>query len=591
MPNASRFLPSVAVLLLFGLSGRAQFMDGFSDGDFAANPAWSGEDALFTVGAGQLRSNTGALATATTYSLSTPSAQTAGQWEFFVNLKFATSGVNYVDVHLTSDVQDLGTPGNGYFVRIGETTDHVVLNKLSAGVPSPLVASPDGIVNSSTDNPFRIKVTRDAADQWTLFYDDGATGTYTTAGFATDGSITTSAWFGIRITQSTAASAVNNHFFDDFSVGAIVLDTTPPAMVSVTATSATNVDVLWSEPLDPAAFGSYDILPFIGVGTTWQDGTNPALVHLTPGSPLAVNVPYSVFVNVAEDLSGNVAPPGNANFMWSVAVPAQPGDVVINELMPDPDPVVGLPNAEYVELFNTTADQTFDLTGWKITDGSTTGTLPAVQLPPGGFVILASTANAALFTSFGTVVGVPSFPSLNNDGDPMQLWDAGNATIDVVTYSSSWYSDPAKISGGWSLERIDPFTPCSGAINWAASIGVLGGTPGSPNSVFAVLIDTVPPTLTQVYVVDSVTVDLLFSEAMDASSLMNGTYVIDPAIALANLSLIATDRVRLTLATELVPGQLQTITVTGVNDCPGNAIGPANTATFALPEPVRRATW
>ncbi|MEO5585012.1 MAG: lamin tail domain-containing protein [Flavobacteriales bacterium] len=191
-----------------------------------------------------------------------------------------------------------------------------------------------------------------------------------------------------------------------------------------------------------------------------------------------------------------------------------------------------------------------------------------------------------MFSPFGATVGVTSFPSLNNDGDPMQLWDASNITIDAVTYSSTWYNDPAKSSGGWSLERIDPFTPCSSVSNWTASTGALGGTPGAQNSVFAILTDTVPPTLSQVFVIDSVTVDLLFSETMNAPSLLSGTYVIDPANAVTNVAVIAPNRVRLTLATELEQGQLQTITVTGVSDCPGNAIGTGNSATFALPVPI-----
>ncbi|MCC6841403.1 MAG: lamin tail domain-containing protein [Flavobacteriales bacterium] len=588
MCNALRLLPPLAAALLWGTLVQAQFTDDFSDGNFTADPTWGGNDALFTVvadgqGNNQLRSNS---PSAATYYLSTPSAQASGQWEFFFNLKFATSGANYVDVYLMSDMQDLTTPANGYFVRIGETADHVVLNKLASGTSTLLVTSPDGIVNSSTDNPFRIKVTRDAANSWALLYDDGATGTYVSAGNATDADITACAWSGIRIVQSTAASAVNNHFFDDLYAGPIILDTTPPVVVSITATSATNVDVLWSEPLDPAFIGSYDILPFIGVGTAAQDGTNPALVHLTPASPLAANVTYSLLASAANDLAGNSAASSNTDFAWSVAVPALPGEVVINELMPDPDPPVGLPNAEYVELFNTTTDQTFDLTGWKITDGSSTGTLPAAQLPPGGFMVLTSTANAALFTGFGTVLGVPSFPSLNNDGDPVQLWDATNAEIDEVTYTSGWYNDAGKADGGWSLERMDPFTPCSSAANWTASNTTLGGTPGAQNSVFAIINDTVPPLLAQVFVTDSVHLDLLFNEPMDQASLIAGTYTIEPTVSIANVAVTTPDRVQLTLSAALEAGALHTISVSGVYDCPGNAIGNGNTATFALPQAI-----
>jgi hypothetical protein len=95
-----------------------------------------------------------------------------------------------------------------------------------------------------------------------------------------------------------------------------------------------------------------------------------------------------------------------------------------------------------------------------------------------------------------------------------------------------------------------------------------------------------PPSLQQVFVVDSVTVDLLFTEAMDQASLLAGTYAIDPAVTIANAAVIASDRVRLHLAEELAAGALHTLTVTGVTDCPGNAIGAANSATFALPEPL-----
>ena len=590
MSHALRpFQPFIAALFL-GLSAQAQFSDDFSDGDFTTAPAWSGDDGLFTVASGQLRSNTGTLSAATTYYLSTPSALAANaQWEFFINLKFATSGVNYVDIYLMSDVQSLATPANGYFVRLGETADHVTLNKMVGGTATPLVSSPDGIVNSSTDNPFRIKVTRDAADQWTLFYDDGNTGIFTNAGAATDAAITTSSYFGIRIVQSTAASVVNNHYFDDFSAGPIILDITPPTIVSATVTDDQHVDLLFNEPVEQASaedVNNYGLTPTNSIAIASRDASNLALVHLTLATAMQNGTTNTLLVNGVQDLAGNAIVNGTVNFTYSVIAPAQPGNVVMNELMPDPDPVVGLPSAEFVELFNTTTDQTFDLTGWKITDGSTTGTLPTVQIAPGGFVILASTSTAALFTGFGTVVGVPSFPSLNNDGDPMQLWDANGTTIDAVTYSSTWYNDPAKSSGGWSLERIDPFTPCSSASNWTASSGALGGTPGAQNSVFAILNDTTPPTLAQVFVIDSVTVDLLFSETMDAASLLSGTYSIEPTLAITNVAVIAPDRVRLTLAVELVEGLLQTITVTGVSDCPGNAIGSDNAATFAQPQAI-----
>lgn len=588
MPYLVRLLHFLIAALLITSVGYAQFTDDFSDGDFTANPEWSGDDALFTVDAGQLRSNTGSLTTATTYYLSTPSTLAANaQWEFFLNLKFATSGANYVDIYLMSDVQSLSTPANGYFVRIGETADHVTLSKMSGGGASLLIASPDGIVNSSSDNPFHIKVTRNASDLWTLQYIDGNTGSYLTAGTATDGSITSSAFFGVRITQSTAASVVNNHFFDDFYVGPIIQDTAPPIIVSATVTDDQHVDLLFNEPVEQTsaeALSNYALGPSNGIASAALNGTNPSLVHLTLASPMANGTTYTITVNGVQDLSGNVLVNGTQDFTYAVIGTAQPGDVIMNELMADPTPVVGLPDAEFVELFNTTTDQTFDLTGWKIFAGTSNGTLPSIQLPPGGYLILSGTSNAPLFSGFGTSIGVPSFPALVNGGDAMVLQNASGTIIDAVTYDISWYNDAAKSSGGWTLERMDPFTPCSSVNNWTASIASIGGTPGAQNSVFAILDDTTPPTIAQVFVVDSVTVDVLFSEIMDQGTLLSGDYSIEPASGITNVSVIAPDRVRITLATELVAGELQTITITDVRDCPGNLIAGGNTATFALPE-------
>src|SRR5690606_15100464 len=122
-----------------------------------------------------------------TYYLSTPSTLAANtEWIFDINLKLATSGSNYVDVYLMSDVAVLSNPQNGYFVRIGSTQDDIKLYKIVGGTETLLIDGVDGSVNSSTNNPFRIKVTHDAADLWTLTYDDGILGSFVNAGSIVD---------------------------------------------------------------------------------------------------------------------------------------------------------------------------------------------------------------------------------------------------------------------------------------------------------------------------------------------------------------------------------------------------------------------
>ncbi|MCC6400630.1 MAG: lamin tail domain-containing protein, partial [Flavobacteriales bacterium] len=346
----------------------------------------------------------------------------------------------------------------------------------------------------------------------------------------------------------------------------------------------TTVDVVFSEPLNGAALGSFDILPFIGVSAAVQDGVDLALVHVTPAIALTSGTTYTLTASGTEDLAGNAASFSSADFTWFVPDEALPGEVVINEVFADPTPVLGLPEAEYVEVYNATTTKTFDLGGWTLSDGGTPAALPSVLLPPGAYAILTDDANAALFAGFGTVVPIASFPALNNDGDPLALRDDNGQLIDTVTYALAWYNDAVKDDGGWSLERRDPTTPCSSAANWTASTDPQGGTPGAQNSVFAIVPDTQAPALLAAQVLAPDQVRLLFNEPMDVATLAAGSYTLDPPVAVNAVVVENPLAVRLDLAAALVVGQLYTVSVTNVQDCPGNAIGAANSAQLALPE-------
>lgn len=589
-PPLLRALASVLIVLA-SFGARAQFTDDFEDGDFTANPAWSGSDALFAIaddgGNLRLRSNSPGAAT---YWLSTPSTLASdARWEWFINLRFATSGANYADVYLLSDNADLSAAQNGWFVRVGGTQDRVELFKRVSGTNTSVLVSPDGIVNSSTSNPFRIRAERTAANEWTLLYDDGNTGTYVPTGPVIDAAVAGSTHFGILIVQSSAAGPINNHLFDDFVVGNIPVDLTPPQLLSATVVSASQVDLLFDEALAAAsvpALSNYALSGGLAASAAVLNAVST--VRLTLAAPMQTNTNYTVTVNGVEDLEGNACVDQTTEF--ALVVPDAPvfRDVVINEIMADPSPVVGLPDAEFVELFNATSDKTFDLGGWKFTDGTSTTTLPAYALGPGQHVIITSSANSPLFASVANRVGVASLPSLNNDADNLALTAPDNTLIDAVSYALSWYRDSNKEGGGWTLEQINPFTPCSGASNWIASNAPIGGTPGSPNSVLDPTPDTTPPSLIGVQVVDETTVDLVFDEPMDAVSLGAATYGITPTIAVSSaLAVSGSDnRARLSLASNITVGVVYTITVSGATDCTGNAVGTINTGTFALPEPV-----
>ncbi|MGI8599409.1 MAG: lamin tail domain-containing protein [Chitinophagaceae bacterium] len=265
-------------------------------------------------------------------------------------------------------------------------------------------------------------------------------------------------------------------------------------------------------------------------------------------------------------------------------------DVVISEIMADPTPQVGLPNAEFIELKNVSG-RPINLAGWRIsTSTSTSGAFPSFQLEADSFVILTTTSQVTNFMPFGKVLAVPSFPALPNDGSVLTLRSNEGRTIHSVEYNMDWYKNPLKREGGWSLEMIDDRNPCSGTTNWKASTDPSGGTPGKKNSVDAVNPDKTPPRLLRTYSLDSVTIVAVFDEPLDslfAATINN--YSISNNIAINSASPVAPlfSTVILKLASPILPETTYTLNVTNLHDCSGNVIGIHNHSKVGLAqEPV-----
>lgn len=268
-----------------------------------------------------------------------------------------------------------------------------------------------------------------------------------------------------------------------------------------------------------------------------------------------------------------------------VANAQQRFDVVIDEIMADPSPQVGLPNVEYIELKNV-SNQSINLQGWKLLSASaTSNAFPSYTLPPDSFVIIATSSGTAQLAAYGKTLAVTNFPSLANEGTVLSLISKDGSLIHFVNYTDAWYANEAKKDGGWSLEMIDAKSPCTGTTNWKASINDAGGTPGKRNSVDGVNKDSKSPALINAYAKDKTTITLLFDEPVDsATAIQLLKYSIQPAIAIQSIKVLHPDftEVTLLLNASLDSNTVYTITVNGVQDCAGNAIN--SSKAFGIPK-------
>jgi hypothetical protein len=279
----------------------------------------------------------------------------------------------------------------------------------------------------------------------------------------------------------------------------------------------------------------------------------------------------------------------SGNGLCAYGQPAQPFEVVISEILADPSPQVGLPNAEFVEVRNRSAHN-ISLAGFRLNSSTaTSGLFPAFTLQPDSFVILTTTGSAALFAPFGRALGIPSLPSLSNDGTTVSLVSKEGRTIHAVAYEAGWARNGVKADGGWSLEMIDVSNPCSGASNWLSSEDPAGGTPGKMNSVAAINPDTGPPRLVRTYSPDSLHITAVFDEGLDSlSASVAGNYLLQQVSVIAALPqapLFST--VLLTLGSPLQYKKVYELTARQVKDCSGNLIGVFNHARTGLGEEPR----
>jgi len=577
------------LLICLPIFAFSQLQDDFSDGDFTTNPTWSGNTDRYIVnGDGELQLNHED-AEGTTISYLSVAANTADltNWEFKVRLDFAPSASNFARIYLNSNTPDVTGDVNGYYVKIGgiSGSDDAIELWRQDGASDELLIS--GTVGGAGAEPVeaRIRVERDAFAGWVLLVDYAGGTDYVSEGGANDATYNMGGYFGFWCSYTATRS--DKFFLDDLLIEPLFVDTQAPAILSATAENNTTVAVSFDEPIVGFDFGNFTINNGISVTTAEADATNPALIRLTVSPELQNFQNYVVIANNVADAAGNILDEGGVNFDFLQAQPISQGDIIITEIMADPTPVIGLPDAEFIEIYNR-SDKVIDLSSLSIVSDDSPDALTGELMLPGTYVIICDDGFASDFTPFGQVAFASTMPALTNGGDLVMIEDNAGMEIDRVDYDNDWFVDELKAAGGYTLERIGAMADSNCSGNWRGSNNNTGGTPGEENSINGQFIDTEAPQVISVVAEDAFSILVTFSKSVsedEAREELNYTVDNGLSVSSANIQNANNTAVLLLLNEELQGGTIYNLTVSNaISDCLGNMAENDDTRSFGLAE-------
>lgn len=403
------------------------------------------------------------------------------QWEFDVCMEEVPSESNYLRLYLY--MEDDGTY---YYVQIGHTgTKKISLRTNNKQILFPLKES------AITEKPvsLHIKATLENNNIWTLYSRRQGESCYRLEGSTTK--------FPVKAPQESGELTLNieytktryQHFaIDNLNVSYNITptdtipDDTPvdpdpeeplppdivlPKLLSVEPLSLSELQFTFDQAVNitDAEFSISDIGKANRV--TYADDEEMTIVNTRYPKEMVAGVEYTIFYKGITDKEGNKLSSFSQEFkLEEEGEEATSGSVRINEIMADPKGLKELPETEYVELYNKTAN-VISLAGWQFSYGGKAKSMGSFEIPANGYAVLFRSGRDIKIDPSAIKVPLDNFPSqLANAGKQLQLLDASGNLIDEVTY------DKAKPGKSWE-RSFD---------GWHLSSDPRGGTPGSVNS-------------------------------------------------------------------------------------------------------------
>ncbi|MEL7020592.1 MAG: lamin tail domain-containing protein, partial [Bacteroidota bacterium] len=435
-----------------------------------------------------------------------------------------------------------------------------------------------------------VRVQRSATQMWTLQADYERDGNFVTEGSVVDDTYRIGQYMGWQCNYTS--SRRDKFFLDDVFVAPLFVDNLPPALVSTDVLDERTIALSFDENIAASSvsdLGNYELSPLLPISTAIIDPADAARLLLTTSMPLVSEQPYELLIRNISDENGNTIQPLRTTFTYVRVATASAYDILFNEIMVDPTPALGLPEAEFIELYNR-SDKNINLSNIELLIGDNALLLPDVVLAADSYAVLVDADQIDAFEEIDNAVAVDGLPALRNSGEQLSMYNAAGDLIHAIAYSTDWYQNTSKDDGGFTLELINPLAPClSGVENWRASDNGNGGTPGRINSVIDAQPDVIAPRLLRAFPVNAERVRLFFDKKLDLADAENiDNYSVDNnEVVSAQLELPLAQTLLLELAEPLVAGTAYDIRVDAkLTDCIANPLTQSVTVTTALPATI-----
>ena len=359
---------------------------------------------------------------------------------------------------------------------------------------------------------------------------------------------------------------------DDIIIAGTSMIDSPPTVINAFATGYNSVKVKFDKGVNTTATNVANYTGLGTISTAVRSVTNDT-VTLTLTTPLSAGVVDTVTISNVQDIAGtSMTLPQKFPVLWGNP---NSQNIVITEIMYNP-PEAGTDTLEFIELFNNGAT-TVSLKDFYFSMG-VNYTFHNDSVQPQAYYLV--TVDSIAFVHFYHQIAHQwTSGSLSNTGEAIVLKDNYGSLVDSVYYHTTSPWPTAANGNGSSMMLCSPSSNNNVGSSWSAAgaanslaFGVVNNkevyaTPGA--GCMTITVDTVPPFVTMAMATNLSTVKVFFNENLNYSSSQNiANYTGLVSIASAVRTPLTT--VTLNLATPLVPGIPDTLTINNVRDSAGN---------------------